>query len=103
MAEKLVEIEQQTDTDIKVKPTHNEAIVTKGKYEIRVESDVFALHRTTGAAASEDTSEDFAREAFENALDKAGRRIRGKYADVPTSSEEFAKRKQEEMELEERR
>lgn len=51
----------------------------------------------------EEAAEDFTREAFEGALDKAGRRIRGKYADVPTSSEEFARRKQEEIELEERR
>jgi hypothetical protein len=99
MVEKLVTREQQIDTDIKVEPTHNKAIVTKGKHEIHVDSHVFVLHRTAEAAAPED----FTREAFEGALDKAGRRIRGKYADVPTSSEEFAKRKQEEIELEERR
>jgi len=31
------------------------------------------------------------------------RRIRGKYAHIPTSSDEFARQKQEEIELEDRR
>jgi hypothetical protein len=49
------------------------------------------------------TSAPSTRASFENALDKVSRPVRGKYADIPTSSEEFAKRKQEEIDLEERR
>ena len=102
MAEKLVAREQQIDTDIKVKPTHNEAIVTKGKYEIHVESRVFALHRKAEAVASEDTSEDFTRDAFENALDRVSRPLKGRFAHVPYSSDDLISEKKAEAELEDR-
>lgn len=47
------------------------------------------------------TSELFTREVFEDALDKVSGK--GKFATVPTDSESFAARKQEEIDLEERR
>ncbi len=53
--------------------------------------------------ASEVQEETFTRELYEDVLNKVSRPVRGKYADVPTSSEEFARRKQEEIDLEERR
>ena len=67
--------------------------------EVRVASHVLVLHHAAPSA----TPDAFAREDFEGVLDKVSRPVRGKYADVPTSSEEFARRKQEEIDLEERR
>jgi hypothetical protein len=87
---------QEAENEVKVT---TEAKVTAEGEGVRVTSRVFSASPTGKTS----TSEPFTREVFKGALDKAGRRIRGKYADVPTSSEEFAKRKQEEIELEERR
>ncbi len=48
--------------------------------------------------------EPFTSKVFEGALDKVSRPTsRGKYADLRPNSEEFARRKQEEIDLEERR
>jgi hypothetical protein len=50
----------------------------------------------------ETTSEIFTRETFEGALDKVSRTVRGKYADVLPSTEEFIRDKRREAELEDR-
>lgn len=47
-------------------------------------------------------SEEFTRPDFEAALDKASRSVKGKYADVLPSSEEFIRDKRREAELEDR-
>jgi hypothetical protein len=46
--------------------------------------------------------ETFTREVFENALDKASLPVKGKYADILPSSEEFIRDKRREIELEDR-
>ncbi len=53
--------------------------------------------------ATDEQPEDFTEDVFEDALDKVSRPTgRGKFAHFRTSSEEFARRKQEEIDLEER-
>jgi hypothetical protein len=47
-------------------------------------------------------SEQFTRESFEGALDKVSRPVKGKYADMLPSSEEFIRDKRREAELEDR-
>lgn len=47
-------------------------------------------------------AENFAREDFEAALDKVTRPVKGKYADILPSSEEYIRDKRREVELEDR-
>ena len=98
MAEKLEAREKQADTRVEVEHTHNQATITRGNDEIRVDSHVFILHQSVEAV----TPEDFTREIFEGALDKVSRPVKGKYAHVPYSSEDLIREKREEAELEDR-
>ncbi len=54
------------------------------------------------ACTLESQRETFTRGDFENALDKVSRPIKGKYADVPYSSEDLIRDKRAEVELEDR-
>ncbi len=47
-------------------------------------------------------SEGLTHKGFEDAIDKASRPVKGKYADILPSSERFIQEKQKEVELEER-
>jgi hypothetical protein len=98
VAEKLEAREKQTDTSVEVEHTHSEATITRGKDEIHVDSHVFTLHEAGGAVSREG----FTREVFENALDKASRPVKGKYADALPSTEEYIRDKRREAELEDR-
>jgi hypothetical protein len=51
---------------------------------------------------TDEESEDFTENTFEDALDKASRPVKGKYADTLPSSEEFIRDKRREIELEAR-
>jgi hypothetical protein len=51
---------------------------------------------------TEAKSGEFTRETFEGALDKVSRPVKGKYADILPSSEEFIRDKRREAELEDR-
>ena len=98
MAEKLEAREKQTDTGVEVEHTHKEATITRGKDEIRVDSHVFTLHEAGGAT----DQEDFTREAFEGALDKVSRPLKGRFAHVPYSSDDLIRDKRADVELEDR-
>jgi hypothetical protein len=50
----------------------------------------------------EATPETFTHETFEDALDRVSRPIKGKYADVPYSSEDLIREKRTEAQLEDR-
>ncbi len=84
-------------TGDEVEVTENQVEVTKGELK-HVESHVFIAHteREVGASGI------FTRGAFEDALDKVSRPVKGKYAAILPSSEEFIKDKRTEVELEER-
>jgi len=98
VAEKLKAREKETDTGIEVRRTDDTVTVTKGNAEIRMDSHVFALHQAGEAVASED----FSRATFEDALDKVSRPVKGKYANVPYSSEDLIREKRAEAQLEDR-
>ena len=75
-----------------------EVVTTEGG-QVHVTSHVFLFHSEEKA----DAPEAFTRGAFEDALDKVSRPTgRGKLAHLRPNSEEFARRKQEEIDLEER-
>lgn len=97
------EVLQVTGREVEVTKTKvavtKQPSVTRGK-RVRVESRVFTPH----PEAMTSTSGAFPREDFEDASDKVGRPTgMGKLAHLRPNSEEFAKRKQEEIDLEERR
>jgi len=78
--------------------------VAVGGQSIRVAAKVLTGELVTIVPATEEQSEDFTEEVFEDALDKASRPTgKGKLAHLRPNSEEFARRKQEEIDLEERR
>jgi hypothetical protein len=101
VVEKVVEAKEATETlhAEKAQATVTHVSVAKDMPTRVLVSVVIPSSPSKEPAASEE----FTREVFEGALDKASRPVRGKYADVPTSSEEFARRKQEEIDSEERR
>jgi len=101
MAETLEATEKQTDTRVEVEHTHEEATITRGKDEIHVDSHVFTLRHAEEAGGAADR-QDFTRETFEGALDKVSRPVKGKYADVLPSSEEYIRDKRREAEREDR-
>jgi hypothetical protein len=86
--------EPTRDTDGSTKPTVRSRHVT---------ADVWVPKPVEIAPITDEQTEEFTQQDFEGALDKVARPVKGKYADVPTSSEAFAARKQEEIDLEERR
>jgi hypothetical protein len=55
-----------------------------------------------GIREAEPKNEPFTRGVFEDALDKVSRPVKGKYADILPSSEEFIRDKRKEVELEDR-
>lgn len=70
---------------------------------VHVNGTVLVGRPATIVPMDEPQPEDFTKEAFEGALDKVSRPTsRGKYAHLSPNSEEFARRKQEEIDLEER-
>ncbi len=90
MAEKAL-----PETENKVRVTKGESV---GGEPVKMRSVVIPASpqgKTT-------TSEVFTREVFENALDKVSRPVKGKYADVPYSSEDLIRDKREEVGLEDR-
>jgi hypothetical protein len=93
MTEKVL---QPTGDEVDV--TENHVQVTKGELE-HVESHVFIVH---GEGTATSASEVFTRNAFEDALDKVSRPVKGKYAHVPYSSKDLIRDKRAEAELEDR-
>lgn len=80
MAEKTVEVtEKESGARAMVWVTEGQVAVAEGELE-HVESHAFII-RTSGTAAT--TSETFTREAFEGALDKVSRPLKGRFAHVP--------------------
>ncbi len=55
-----------------------------------------------GFREEEAASEDFTEDALEDALDRVSRPVKGKYAHIPYSSEDFIRDKRREAELEDR-
>lgn len=53
-------------------------------------------------SATDKQSEESTVGVFEDALDKASRPVKGKYAHIPYSSEDFIKEKRDEVKLEDR-
>ena len=99
MAEKPVEVtEKESGARGMVRVTENQVAVTEGELE-HVESHVFITH-TSGVAPT--TSETFTREAFEGALDKVSRPLKGRFAHVPYSSDDLIRDKRTDVELEDR-
>jgi len=92
---KMVEKEASAGDAVKVR--ENQVAVT-GVTGVHVESHVFELRPKASAIHSET----FTRGVFEDALDKASRPVKGKYADMLPSSEEFIEDKRREIELEDR-
>ncbi len=78
-----------------------EATVLKGRLN-HPESRVAVPLPTKGTETVTATSATFTRATFEDTLDKVSRPVKGKYADVLPSSEEFIKDKRREVELEDR-
>ncbi len=76
----------------------NQVAITEGTLE-HVESRVFAFPASVQMSSGSDV---FTSGAFEDALDKVSRSVKGKYADVPYSSEDLIRDKRAEVELEER-
>ncbi len=94
----MVEVrEKEASAGEAVEVTENQVAVAGGA-EVIAESHVFALH----SEAREATTGTFTRDAFEDALDKVSRPVKGKYADVPYSSEDLIRDKRTEVDLEDR-
>jgi hypothetical protein len=98
VAQKLEATEKKADAAVEVRRTDDTAVVMKGGAEIHVDSHVFTLHQAGGTASIEG----FTREVFEDALDRVSRPVKGKYANVPYSSEDLIRDKRKEVELEDR-
>ncbi len=94
----MVEVrEKESGAGEAVEVTENQVAVTGGT-EVSVESHVFILHSETREAATGT----FTRDAFEDALDKASRPLKGRFAHVPYSSDDLIRDKRAEVELEDR-
>lgn len=81
--------------------TENEIEVTKGSLA-HPSSSVSVAGPAGSIRTLAATSAGFTRDAFEDALDKVARPVKGKYADVPYSSEDLIRDKRAEVELEDR-
>lgn len=101
MAESTVEVTQKEVSKRDVwDVTESEAAdiaTTEGGW-IHVKSQVFVFH----PEENPDPPESFTRATFESALDRVSRPVKGKYADVPYSSEDLIRDKRTEVELEDR-
>jgi hypothetical protein len=108
VAEQAVEVTEKESTREPVEVIENEVAVTEGQEveaatgteKLHVESHVWWLTLHPGAKAT--SEETFTREANEDALDKVSRPVKGKYADVPYSSEDLIREKRTETQLEDR-
>lgn len=69
---------------------------------VHVNATVLVGRPATIVPAPEAESEEFTRADFEDALDKVTRPVKGKYADILPSSEEYIRDKRREVELEDR-
>lgn len=68
----------------------------------RARADVWVPKPVKIAPAIDEKPEDFTEDVFEDALDRVSRSVKGKYADVPYSSEDLIRDKRTEVELEDR-
>jgi hypothetical protein len=68
-----------------------------------VSAERIVLGRVRAVPVSEGKRETFTRQHLEDALDKVSRSAKGKYADVPYSSEDLIRDKRAEVELEDRK
>lgn len=94
----MVEVrEKESAAGEVVEVTENEVAVT-GSGGVSVESHVFISHPETRVA----TTEAFTRDAFEDALDKVSRPLKGRFAHVPYTSDDLIRDKRAEVELEDR-
>jgi hypothetical protein len=102
---RMTEKESRTE-DVRELPEQHVAItegqeipvVDEGE-EFHVVSHVWFVHDAEAESAPADA---ITREHFESALDKVSRPVKGKYADVPYSSEDLIREKRTEAELEDR-
>lgn len=85
-------------TEQPVQERENQVRVTTEAEGVKVTARVFYA----APAGRTSTSAPFTRAAFEGALDKVSRPVKGKYADVPYSSEDLIRDKRTEVELEDR-
>lgn len=69
---------------------------------VHVTATVWVGKPVTLVSLDEAQSADFTKEAFEDALDKVARPLKGRFAHVPYSSEDLIREKREEAELEDR-
>ena len=107
MAETTVELTEKGSVREPLEVAENHVAVTEDQgvqaatvgRQIHVESHVWWFPLRSGAAA---TPETFTRGVFEGALERVSRPVRGKYADVPYSSEDLIRDKRAEVELEDR-
>jgi hypothetical protein len=84
-----------------------EQTVQERENEVRVTTEakgvtVTAREFSATPMGKTSTSEPFTRSVFEGALDRVSRPVKGKYAHILPSSEDFIKDKRDEVELEER-
>ncbi len=94
----MVEVrEKESIAGEAVEVTENQVAVTGGA-EVSVESHVFAVHPDAKEAATGT----FTRNAFEDALDKVSRPLKGRFAHVPYTSDDLINEKRAEVELEDR-
>jgi hypothetical protein len=94
------EIEQVKGEHVAVTESQQVRAALKGKeaQEVRVDSHVLVLHHAVRTVMPDM----FTRDTFEDALDKVSRPVKGKYADVPYSSEDLIREKRTEAQLEDR-
>jgi hypothetical protein len=82
-------------------PEHGETLTVSGVIG-HAEVVVIESAPLEAAAATDEQREAFTRGDFEAALDKVSRPVKGKYADVPYSSEDLIREKRTETQLEDR-
>ena len=94
----MVEVRQKEYIEKDVVEVTDKQVAVTGGAEVSVESHVFVAHPETKEA----TTEAFTRDAFEGALDKVSRPLKGRFAHVPYSSDDLIRDKRAEVELEDR-
>lgn len=94
----MVEVREKESIEREVVEVTEKQVAVTGGAEVSVESHVFVAH--SGAKGA--TTEAFTRDAFEGALDKVSRPLKGRFAHVPYSSDDLIRDKKAEVELEDR-
>jgi hypothetical protein len=98
MAEKVVEAKEATET---LHAQETEATVTHAPVTEGIEPNVFFSVVIPGTPSKEEAdSEEFTREAFEGALDKVSRPLKGRFGHVPYSTDDLIRDKRADAELE---